>query len=144
MRKILLASTALVAMGSASAMAADVTISGSYETLYSMVDDDNTTNDTDSLSASNDLDVSFTETTDTGISMTYNVGFSNGAQDDSTLTIAADMGSIRVTNADDDAVEGLDVDVDGYTSEEGRTTTPAYGGGFSGTVVHQFRTLFHH
>ena len=52
MRKILLASTALVAMGSASAMAADVTISGSYETLYSMVDDDNTTNDTDSLSAS--------------------------------------------------------------------------------------------
>ena len=34
MRKILLASTALVAMGSVSAMAADVTISGSYETLY--------------------------------------------------------------------------------------------------------------
>ena len=120
-------------MSSVSAMAADVTISGSYETLYSMVDDDNVTTDTDSLSASNDLDVSFSETTDSGISMSYSTGFSSGAQDDSTLTIAADFGTIMVTNADDDAVEGLDVDVDGYTSEEGRTTTPAYGGGFSAT-----------
>jgi len=134
MRKILLASTALVAVTSVSAMAADVTISGSYETLYSMVDDDNVTTDTDSLSASNDLDVSFSETTDTGISMSYSVGFSDGAQDDSTLTIAADFGTVRITNADDDAVEGLDVDVDGYTAEEGRTTTPAYGGGFSATT----------
>ena len=132
MRKILLASTALVAMSSVSAMAADVTISGSYETLYSMVDDDNgVTTDTDSLSSSNDLDVSFSDTTDSGISMSYSTGFSSGAQDDSTLTIAADFGTIMVTNADDDAVEGLDVDVDGYTSEEGRTTTPTYGGGFS-------------
>ena len=134
MRKILLASTALVAMGSASAMAADVTISGSYETLYSMVDDDGVTTDTDSLSSSNDLDFSFSDTTDSGITMSYSTGFSSGAQDDSTLTISADMGTIRITNADDDAVEGLDVDVDGYTAEEGRTTTPTYGGGFSATA----------
>ena len=133
MRKILLASTALVAMTSVSAMAADVTISGSFETLYSMVDDDGVTTDTDSLSASNDIDFSFSDTTDTGIAMSYAVGFSSGAQDDSTLTIAADMGTIRVTTADDDAVEGLDIDVDGYTAEEGRTTTPTYGGGFSAT-----------
>ena len=133
MRKVLLASTALVAMSSASAMAADVTISGSFETLYSMVDDDNVTTDTDSLSASNDLDFSFSSTTDSGISMSYSAGFSSGAQDDSTLTIAADFGSIRVTTLDDDAVEGLDIDVDGYTAEEGRTTTPTYGGGFSAT-----------
>ena len=133
MRKILLASTALVAMTSASAMAADVTISGSYETLYSMIDDDGVTTDTDSLSSSNDLDFSFSDTTDSGISMSYSTGFSSGAQDDSTLTITADMGVIRITNADDDAVEGLDVDVDGYTAEEGRTTAPEYGGGFSAT-----------
>jgi hypothetical protein len=133
MRKVLLASTALVAMSSVSAMAADVTISGSFETLYSMVDDDNITTDTDSLSASNDLDFSFSDTTDSGISMSYSAGFSSGAQDDSTLTIAADFGSIRVTTLDDDAVEGLDIDVDGYTPEEGRTTTPTYGGGFAAT-----------
>ena len=133
MRKVLLASTALVALTSASAMAADVTISGSYEALYSMVDDDGVTTDTDSLSSSNDLDFSFSETTDSGISMSYSTGFSSGSQDDSTLTITADMGTIRITNADDDAVEGLDVDVDGYTAEEGRTTTPTYGGGFSAT-----------
>ena len=134
MRKILLASTALVAMTSASAMAADVTISGSYEALYKMVDDDGVTTDTDSLSSSNDLDFSFSQTTDSGISMSYSTGFSSGSQDDSTLTITADMGTIRITNADDDAVEGLDVDVDGYTAEEGRTTTPTYGGGFSATT----------
>ena len=34
MRKVLLASTALVALGSVSAMAADVTISGSHNLLY--------------------------------------------------------------------------------------------------------------
>ena len=134
MRKVLLASTALVALTSASAMAADVTISGSYEALYSMVDDDGVTTDTDSLSSSNDLDFSFSETTDSGISMSYSTGFSSGSQDDSTLTISADMGTIRITNADDDAVEGLDIDVDGATAEEGRTTTPAYGGGFSATA----------
>ena len=134
MRKILLASTALVAMTSVQAMAADVTISGSYETLYSMIDDDGTTTDTDSLSSSNDLDFSFSQTSDSGISMTYSTGFSSGSQDDSTLTISADMGTIRITNADDDAVEGLDVDVDGYTAEEGRTTTPAYMGQFSATT----------
>ena len=133
MRKVLLASTALVALTSASAMAADVTISGSYEALYSMVDDDGVTTDTDSLSSSNDLDFSFSQTTDSGISMSYSTGFSSGSQDDSTLTITADMGTIRITNADDDAVEGLDIDVDGYTAEEGRTTTPTYGGGFSAT-----------
>jgi len=134
MRKVLLASTALVALTSASAMAADVTISGSYEALYSMVDDDGVTTDTDSLSSSNDLDFSFSETTDSGISMSYSTGFSSGSQDDSTLTITADMGTIRITNEDDDAVEGLDIDVDGYTAEEGRTTAPEYGGGFSATT----------
>ena len=133
MRKILLASTALVALTSASAMAADVTISGSYEALYSMVDDDGVTTDTDSLSSSNDLDFSFSETTDSGISMTYSTGFSSGSQDDSTLTINADMGAIRITNADDDAVEGLDIDVDGYTAEENRTDAPVYGGQFTAT-----------
>ena len=34
MRKVLLASTALVALGSVSAMAADITISGSYRFWY--------------------------------------------------------------------------------------------------------------
>jgi len=133
MRKILLASTALVAMTSVSAMAADVTISGSYEALYSMVDDDGVTTDTDSLSSTSDIDFSFSSTTDSGIAMTFATGTSNGSFDDSTLTISSDMGVVRISDRDDDAVEGLDIDVDGYTAEEGRTTTPTYGGGFGGT-----------
>ena len=134
MRKILLASTALVALTSASAMAADVTISGSYEALYSMVDDDGVSTDTDSLSATNDLDFSFSQTTDSGISMSYSTGFASGSQNDSTLTINADMGTISITNEDDDAVEGLDIDVDAYTAEENRTDAPVYGGQFTATT----------
>lgn len=43
------------------------------------------------------------------------------------------MGTVRITDKDDDAVEGLDIDVDAYTPEEGSTADPTYEGGFTGT-----------
>ena len=134
MRKVLLASTALVALGSVSAMAADVNISGSYEMLYKSVDDNGVTTDQDEISSSSELDISFSETLDNGMTMSMGFGF-GGAKDDSNFTLGGTpMGTIRITDMDDDAVEGLDVDVDGYTPEEGRTGTPTYGGGFTGTA----------
>ena len=133
MRKVLLASTALIALGSVSAMAADVNISGSYEMLYKSIDDNGVTTDQDEISSSSDLDISFSETLDNGMTMSMGFGF-GGAKDDSAFTLGGTpMGTIRITDMDDDAVEGLDVDVDGYTPEEGRTGTPTYGGGFTGT-----------
>ena len=70
MRKVLLASTALVALGSASAMAADVTISGNMKCSMSQYDK----NDGSLTGAANgssidherDVDFKFSETTDSG------------------------------------------------------------------------------
>ena len=134
MRKVLLASTALIALGSVSAMAADVNISGSYEMLYKSVDDNGVTTDQDEISSSSELDISFSETLDNGMTMSMGFGF-GGAKDDSNFTLGGTpMGTIRITDMDDDAVEGMDVDVDGYTPEEGYTGTPTgWAGGFTGT-----------
>ena len=132
MRKVLLASTALVALGSVSAMAADVSISGSYEMLYKSIDDNGVTTDQDSISSSSELDISFSETLDNGMTMSMGFGF-GGAKDDSNFTLSGTpMGTLSITDMDDGAVAGLDVDVDGYTPEEGRTGTPEYAGGFTG------------
>ena len=122
-KELLLASTALIALGSVSAMAADVNISGSYEMLYKSVDDNGVTTDQDEISSSSELDISFSETLDNGMTMSLGFGFS-GAKDDSNFTLGGTpMGTIRITDMDDDAVEGLDIDVDGYTPEEGRRHT---------------------
>ena len=134
MRKILLASTAIVALGSAHALAADVTISGSAEAVYTSTD---STSDEDALSYTNDVDISFSTTTDTGISMSMAYGMDEAAAGvDSSLTISADFGTAKFTDTNDDAVEGLDIDVASATPEEGTTTAAAagtYRGGFSGT-----------
>jgi hypothetical protein len=138
MRKILLASTALVALTSVSAMAADVTISGSYDAKYSMVDDDGVTTDQDSFAATSDLNVNFSSTTDSGLTMSLATGFSDGSSDDSVLKVSGDFGTLMIEDGgastdDSDAVESMDIDVDGYTNDEGATGTATYAGGFSAT-----------
>jgi len=138
MRKILLASTALVALTSVSAMAADVTISGSYDAKYSMIDDDGVTTDQDSFAATSDLNVNFSSTTDSGLTMSLATGFSNGTSDDSVLKISGDFGTLMIEDGgaaadDSDAVESMDIDVDGYTNDEGATGSATYAGGFSAT-----------
>ena len=62
MRKVILATTALVALGSVSAHAADVTISGSYN-FGVRTDGDNTT-DESSMFSEADVDIKFSNTTD--------------------------------------------------------------------------------
>ena len=65
MRKVLLASTALVALGSVSAMAADITISGSYN-FIDMGDGENTADETGTANEG-DVNIKFSNTTDSGI-----------------------------------------------------------------------------
>ena len=143
MRKILLASTALVGLSVGSAMAADVTISGSFEFGYN----DNSGNtaadlatDGTSYGVEQDVTISMSSTTDSGITMSMSMGFDEsaaaGSRDDVNANLKGDFGSLRFTNVDDDSVEGLDIDVAGATSEEGAigtTVTAAYAGGFAGT-----------
>jgi hypothetical protein len=140
MRKILLASTAIVALSAGSAMASDITISGSFEFGYN---DDSvnsaatalTNNDGTAYGVEQDVNIVMSTTTDSGLSMSMTMGLDETANDDVNATLSGDFGSLRFTSKDDDAVEALDVDVDGATSEEGTagSDTPTYAGGFGGT-----------
>jgi len=115
MRKILLASTALVAMTSVSAMAADITISGSTSFVYA--NDDKLTTDASSLQTEMDVTIAFSATTDSGITTTMAMGFDedNGgvgatAHDDANATISGDFGAIKIVAAgsDDNYVVSMD------------------------------------
>jgi hypothetical protein len=117
MRKILLASTALVALTSVSAMAADVTISGS--TAFTYVNDDKkdtVTSSASSFGVETDIAISFSMTADNGMSatMTYGMDDSDGAADDANATLSGDFGSIMIVNngADDNYVLAMDENFD--------------------------------
>jgi hypothetical protein len=109
MRKILLASTALVAMTSVSAIAADVTISGVTEFKY--VNDTEQATDESSFGVESDIAIKFSATTDSGITTTMTYGFDDGdgAADDANASMSGDFGKIMIVNggADDGLVEGM-------------------------------------
>ena len=98
MRKVLLATTALVAM-SVTAAQADLSISGNYEVNYN--------NDGTTSTMNDDGNITFkaTGTTDTGLSTTVvaNMSIMAGATDnmeDSYMEISGDFGSIRMGATD--------------------------------------------
>ena len=81
MRKVLLASTALVALGSVAAMAAEVTISGTttcqYESYTTKSGFTGAANGT-SIDHDSDVDFKFVNTTDSGLTITMAVGLNEG------------------------------------------------------------------
>jgi hypothetical protein len=113
MRKILLASTALVAMTSVSAMASDITISGGFELGYNMEQD---LSDGTAITSETDWNVKFSNTTDSGITTSLNYGFDeSGGVDDQNYSISGSFGTIAVANSkdgDDSAVDALDIEAD--------------------------------
>ena len=135
MRKILLASTAIVALSSVSAMATDITISGSSSLI--MADNASNTSGGGSIKAEMDMSVNFSNTMDNG--MTAGMGFAlhegSGVYDGLSWTLGGDFGTLKVTPgstssnyvaAMDDtgnyAGEGLDITADILGSA--RTATP--------------------
>jgi hypothetical protein len=128
MRKVLLASTALFALGSVSAMAADITISGSTEFVADM--GDSATTDDSTFGSEHDIAITFSNTTDSGITMSMTYGIDDdGTPDDSETTISGDFGELRYTQAADEHALN-DVDVEGASagvSEETFTRTTAAG-----------------
>jgi hypothetical protein len=130
MRKVLLASTALFALGSVSAMAADISISGSSELVLDM--GDSATADDSGLAIEHDIAITFTNTTDSGITTTMVYGMDDkidttGGADDLQTTISGDFGSFRYTAAGDDhALSAIDID-GGATAEEAFSRTAAQG-----------------
>jgi hypothetical protein len=148
MRKILLASTALVALTSVSAMAADVTISGSASLIYTNDDKDEATTGGDLASASTmssetDVNISFSNTTDSGITATLNAGFDEGSNtDDATATIAGDFGTIKIIpqGSDDNFVVGND-EVADMAGEGSAGTSFGLGGATGESIGYQLPSV---
>ena len=123
MRKVLLATTALVAMGGVSAASADVTISGGYELKYISWSDttSSTTTNNNSVADTTSVYINFAETLDNGMSMTMYTGqdgSATGAFNDLGATISGDFGTIGIGGSEsgDAFATATDVTADEYNS----------------------------
>ena len=118
MRKILLATTALIAVAGVSAANAEISFSGGYNFTYFAGSDDQTDNTTagengTSMGSDIDLAASYSTTTDTGlaISVSYDVDGDTGAVsiggDFGTLTMDQDNEANGVGGGDANSVEDM-------------------------------------
>jgi len=133
MRKILLASTALVALTSVSAMAADISISGSSEMVLDM--GDSATTDQSEFVTEHDIAINFSNTSDSGIttSMSYGMDDVGNGADDLIVSISGDFGTISYTGAaDDHALTAVDNEASGTAEERAGAMTGSYNGDLPG------------
>ena len=103
MRKILLASTALVAVAGVSAASAEISLSGGTDISYTSVSDDQTDNATagengNSMASDTDLAASWSTTTDSGlaISVSYDIDADEGG-----ASITGDWGTFSFNDTSD-------------------------------------------
>ena len=110
MRKLLLGSTALAAAASLSTnvVLADVSVSGSYEFTYQSQDSGITSEGSSFDQFTNDSDVkfSFTNKTDSGLTIGMHVVMEGGNEDESNMTISGGFGKLQL-GADDGAGDQL-------------------------------------
>ena len=127
MRKLLLTSTALVAASSiANYAAADVAVTGNFEWGYTTQSADLTAKDGDSFRQDNEVTVTFTSKTDSGLSLTgrWYVDADDGNDaptGESSLAIAGGFGKI-VLGSDDSAADAFGIHEQDLIAEEGSST----------------------
>jgi len=106
MRKVLLATTALVAMGGVTAASADVSISGSYRYQYQINNEAANTSSSDG-----NVTIKGTMTADNGMTYTVvqNNGIHTGTVEDAYLQVDGDFGTIFLGETDSalDRVDGI-------------------------------------
>ena len=120
MRKLLLTSTALVAATSMINYAsADVSVSGGFEWGYTSQNSDITASNGDSFRVDNEVVITFTNKTDTGLTITgrYDVDGDAATVDESSITIAGGFGSIRL-GQDDGAEDAFGINEGDLIGEE--------------------------
>jgi hypothetical protein len=110
MRKLLLTSSALVAVASISSYAvADVSVTGEFEWAYVQQAADQTDKDGDSFATDNEVVISFSNKTDSGLTIggkveldvdSTNTGGGNTVNDESVLTISGGFGTFRLGQED--------------------------------------------
>ena len=120
MRKVLLATTALVAVGGVSAASADVSISGGYEAAYVSTDVSGGTS-VNSLSTENfDYSIAFSNTLDNGMAVAGTVNTSQTGVEETGATITGDFGTIGFGPLGE-SISGFATAVD-VTPDEGTVT----------------------
>ena len=105
MRKLLLTSSALVAAASISSYAvADVSVSGGFEWAYKSTSSGVATTDGDSFVQDNEIVISFSNKTDSGLTIggkfEMDVDAANATTDESVLTIAGGFGKLQLGQED--------------------------------------------
>ena len=143
MRKLLLGTTALAAATAMSASAlADVSIAGSYEFKYKSESSQVASKDGTTMGhGGNDLVLTFTNKTDSGLTLAYRYDISDmttdgGAMtgDENSLSISGGFGKI-VLGTDDDAADAYNIDeMDLPTEEPGAGTLASASIGTSSSV----------
>ena len=133
MRKILLASTALIAVSGISAASAEISLSGNSAFSYKAHSDNRSNgtgvNDT-AFSSDSDLGLSYSTTTDSGLSVSVSWDID---ANDSTGSIGGDFGTIAWADAGDSDGAAAASDADpvedgGYTGDTTITHDGAFGG----------------
>jgi len=120
MRKLLLTSTALVAATSMINYAsADVSVSGGFEWGYTDQQSDIVASNGDSFRVDNEVVISFTNKTDTGLTITgrYDVDGDAATVDESSLSISGGFGTIRL-GQDDGAEDAFGINEGDLIGEE--------------------------
>jgi len=119
MRKVLLATTALVAVSVTAAQAADLSITGSHQTAY-FAQDHSTTGDTDGMQADGNIKFKATTTTDSGLTVTgyTSMGSHTGSEEDSYVQVVGDFGTIMLGGADA-ITDGMDGGITAASAQKG-------------------------
>ena len=125
MRKVLFATTALVALGGVSAASADISVGGSASHNFVSGSGDPTyATDSQSMSTTVDFGISGSSTLDNGMTVAGGIDLDEGGYDDSGWTLTGDFGTLAFGGYASDSFGAMSVDV---TADEGH-------GGFTSTT----------
>ena len=125
MRKVLLATTALVAMGGVSAASADVSISGAAQYNYTTTSGTGGTAAEDRTMATNvDADITMSSTLDNGMSISGLVSLNSSADvNDTGWSLSGDFGKVAFGGS---ANDGFGATNAGLTADEGANLSAEY------------------
>jgi hypothetical protein len=101
MRKVLLATTALVAVGGVTAANADISISGNYEWEYTSYDTGST------FGSDNHITIKATNAADNGMTFTAVNVIGNGALDSNHIKVDGDFGTVYLGDVDGNSAASL-------------------------------------
>ena len=116
MRKILLTTTALVALGGVSAASADISISGSASYNYTTGTGGSFAADDSAMSTTVDFGIAGSTVMDNGLTATAGLDLHEGGVDDSGWTLGGDWGTLKFGGYAEAAFGAMAIDV---TADEG-------------------------